>query len=156
MELRKIYINNESGFTLFEVLLVLSLLTVIVSMTLLFSINYYKSELLSAEHDNFVLLAKMMRSNSMLNKNESKHGIAIDPEGYKGYVLFEGSSFLVSNKDSRVYIPRNDDFTFSTDTPSYITFAQLSGDANYEGIFTLFDLSNNSSTINVNYEGVVF
>ena len=161
MASRKIFISRlhvSPGFSLMEVLLVLAMLSVIASTTLLFSFSSYQSTLLQAEHETVVTQLQIARAQAQQTKYGLPHGLAFNPAGYAGYVLFSGNSFAVSDTISHVRIPSRAGIATATSTPVEIVFAQLSGSSNFAGEITLHDSirSSASTTITINYEGAIY
>lgn len=150
-------VSFSSGFTLFEVLIVMSMVAVIASVTMLFSYSSYEKHLLAAEKSSFVLLLQSARANAMQNVGEQDHGVAIDPLGYTGYVVFKGSSFDDSDESLHIYVPRSNNFSFSASSPGIIIFEQLSGDSNVNTEFKLISVHKEASiTATINYEGAIY
>ncbi|MBY0537883.1 prepilin-type N-terminal cleavage/methylation domain-containing protein [Patescibacteria group bacterium] len=161
MALRRTFISNklstQLGFSLFEVLIVMSMVAVIASATMLFSYNYYENQLLTTEKGNLILLLQSARANAMQNVGEQDHGVAIDPSGYQGYVVFVGNNFDDSDESLHVYVPRAENFSFSANYPEVIIFEQLSGESNIDSEFELNSThSGASTTVTINYEGAIY
>lgn len=145
------------GFTLFEVLIVMSMVAVLASATMLFSYNFYSIQLLVAEKESLILLLQTARANAMQNMYEQDHGVAINPQGYQGYVVFRGESFEDSDESVRMYVPRDGSISFSTNSPEVIIFEQLSGESNTNTQFRLKNSNfESSTTITINYEGAIY
>ncbi len=162
MELRKTFIDNEvsgrGGFTLIEVLVVLSLITIVIGSTLFFDINMYRGEAFRAERENLVIALQTARANALNNINQHKHGVAINPGGYEGYVVFEGNDYASSDPTSWKEIPSsyNIDLDPNPVFLKEVVFSQLSGDVSLPGDIKLLDpLRNTFTTITVNHEGKI-
>jgi hypothetical protein len=94
---------------------------------------------------------------SMQNKTQVPHGLAIDPGGFVGYVLFSGTSLASADSSTQVQIPRSSYIVFSSSAPVQVVFSQLSGDADYSGNFYLIDKNTSASTsLTINYEGAIY
>lgn len=160
MALPKISQNNivtTLGFTLMEVLLVLAMLTIIASVTMIFSMSMYQSSLLAAERSSLVSVLQTARAHSMQNKLGLAAGVAFDPTGFDGYVLFEGGDFVTSDINTRVPVAHQINISVVLGAPAQIVFTQLSGEASYDGGIILQDTSRNASTsIAINYEGALY
>lgn len=160
MESHKACINNrrvlEKGFTLIEILVVLSIITMLVAVTLFFDANNYRGESFRAERNNLVVALQTARADALNNIDQSKHGVAINPSGFKGYVIFEGDSYAASNPVTRTKIPASYPITLASSSPSEVLFTQLSGNADYSGEIVLKDTQRNATTsIVINYEGKI-
>jgi prepilin-type N-terminal cleavage/methylation domain-containing protein len=160
MALHKISVNkrctNCAGFTLLEVLVVMGLVTLILGATLFFDVNSYRGDAFRAERTNLVTALQTARANALDNINQAKHGVAINPNGYNGYVIFEGDNYTVSNPTTRVAIPASYPVTLASTSPQEVVFAQLSGDTGFSGQLMLIDNERYAtSTININYEGKI-
>jgi len=149
-------IQSTAGFTLLEVMIVIGLVTVLLGATLFFDVNNYRGEAFRAERNNLVVALQTARADALNNINQSKHGVAINPGGYSGYVIYEGDSFVVSSPDTRVSIPASYPFELVSPSPNEIVFSQLSGDTGYSGELVLRDPERTSTTsIVINYEGKI-
>lgn len=160
MESHKIYINNfvrrASGFTLIEVLVVLSIITVLVSVSLFFDVSSYRGDAFRAERNVLVVAMQTARADALNNINQEMHGVAINPAGYDGYVIFEGNDYASSNPLLRTEIPAIYPVMLDASSPGEVVFTQLSGNANYTGEIKLIDTQRNASTsIVINYEGKI-
>ena len=148
--------RRGEGFTLIEVLLVLAVISMIVGATLFFDVNGYRGDSFRAERNNLVVALQSARADALNNVNQHKHGVAINPAGYKGYVIFEGDTYASSDVTSRKDIPASYPVTLDVSSPSEVVFSQLSGNANMSGELILLDtLRNASTTIVINYEGKI-
>ena len=161
MELLRIYINKKatptSGFALLEVLLVMAMIAIIASATILFSMSSYTRQVLLSEQNQLVRVLQTARAESMQNKNQTPHGVAIDPDGYMGYVFFNGSTYETSALDTRIQIPRSGHIQFATSSVQEVVFLQVSGVVNNPGRVTLIDRHTSASTtIIINYEGAIY
>lgn len=161
MVLPKIYTSNKSasgGFSLLEVLLVLAMLGIIAGSTILFSLGSYQSTLLQSERNTIVLQLQTARAEALQNKNNQPHGVAFNPVGYAGYVLFSGVSFATSDSATHIRVPQRAGIVLATSTPPEIIFTQLSGQTNFTGTITLLDSmrTSASTSITINYEGAIY
>ena len=148
--------QREVGFTLLEVMMVIGLVTVVLGATLFFDVNNYRGESFRAERSNLVVALQTARADALNNVHQIKHGVAINPNGYAGYVIYEGDSFAVSSPDTRVSIPASYHIELVSPSPSEVVFTQLSGDTAYSGELILRDPTRNATTsIFINYEGKI-
>lgn len=144
----------NSGFTLIEALVVLSLVSILASLTLFFDMSQYARGALHSEERLLMSSLIHARTNAQNNVHGIPHGVALHPNGNPEYVIFEGASFLDSNPDTQRSIPSS--FALSTSTPDEIVFEQLSGDANVDAEIVLIDESRNArGSFSVNHEGKI-
>jgi prepilin-type N-terminal cleavage/methylation domain-containing protein len=160
MASHKTYTGNEqrrnAGFTLIEVLLVLALVSMIVGLTLFFDVNSYRGDAFHAERNILVVALQSARADALNNINQSRHGVAINPDGYSGYVIFEGNEYASSDSAQRKEIPASYPITLDSTSPNEVVFKQLSGDTTFSGELILLDsLRNTSTTISINNEGKI-
>ena len=136
--------------------MVLGLVTILLGSTLFFDVTSYRAQSFRAERNNLVVALQTARADSLNNINQSKHGVAINPGGYAGYVLFEGDSFAASNPATRVSIAASYPVTLASTSPQEVVFAQLSGDTGFSGQLLLTDVERQAtSAIVINYEGKI-
>jgi len=149
-------IDTVKGFTLIEVLIVLALITVIAGLSLFFNIDMYRGDSFRAERNILVIALQTARADALNNISQMRHGVAINPGGYAGYVIFEGNDYASSEPDTRKEIPASYGVTLDASSPDEVVFTQLSGNANFDGEIILIDtLRNASATIAINHEGKI-
>lgn len=142
----------DSGFTLIEALVVLSLVSILASLTLFFDMSNYRAESLHNEERLLMSTLERARTNAQNNVHERAHGVALHPNGNATYVSFEGNSLAESELHTREILPSA--FTLGPSTPQEIVFAQLSGDVASGGEVVLVDsLRNASTSFFINHEG---
>jgi prepilin-type N-terminal cleavage/methylation domain-containing protein len=143
------------GFTLMEMLIVIGLVGVLASVALFMDVNSYRGDAFRGEVNALGLALQTSRADALNNINQSKHGVAIHPGGYDGYVIFQGNSYATRNLAFDESIKANYSVTFGA-TPTEIIFDQLSGDANYDGDVTMTDSQRNmTAVITINHEGKI-
>jgi prepilin-type N-terminal cleavage/methylation domain-containing protein len=158
MASRKISRSNtkSGGFTLIEMLVALSLVTMIASITLLADTTNFRGPAFRAEAANLATALQTARADALNNVRQSVHGVAINPGGYAGYVVFEGTDYATANPDRMTRIPSSYRVALGATTPNEVTFEQLSGDASFEGVIELVDPHRNATTtITLNHEGLI-
>lgn len=161
MVLPKIYIPNsvplQTGFSLIEVLLVLTIVGVLLSGTLFFTNNYYRDTALQNERQLLMSLLYTARADAMNNIDGVPHGVAFFPTGFSGYVLFSGHDYELSDPTTRRTVPIDYPVVLATPAPAFVTFGQLSGDASYNGELVLIDANRSHATtgIIINYAGKI-
>jgi prepilin-type N-terminal cleavage/methylation domain-containing protein len=129
--------TSNRGFTLVEILIVMTLMGSIFAFGMVMSISSLARGSVIEERDLFVsLLLSGARSHAMANVGETSHGIYIDNENHE-YVLFEGSTYNPA-------APANEKTPFTNDSLSIenssgddtIVFEALSGNVT-EGAGTI-------------------
>ncbi len=133
MALPNIYRQNNKGFTLIEILVVMAILAAIIGFGLLISFDAYKSYSFSAEKNNLITILQKARNQSLDNINQTRHGVHFQASPLT-YVLFECPS---TNPQCTAYAPSSKDVTIDvsyavsiTDPvplPFDIVFDQLNG-----------------------------
>ncbi len=161
MALRKTYTSDKNksydGFTLIEVLVVLTLLSMILGSTLFFTADTYQRTAFLSERDSLISVLQTARTKALNNVNQSEHGVALYPNGYSGYVVFEGHTLANSDISSRTYIASSYDVTIDGVSPNEIVFEQLSGNASYDGQIILEDTNRMATTgVFINHEGAIY
>lgn len=140
---------NKSGFTIFELLIVMGLVAVISVIGVPVGLNFYLSYQLDAETSLFTSVLRQARNLAMINQNESDHGVYLDDEKF---ILFQGSSFVSRTVAQDRVFPRSSLVTVSG--PGEIIFSALSGQTASSTYF-LSDV-NKTANVYVNAEGLVY
>jgi prepilin-type N-terminal cleavage/methylation domain-containing protein len=149
-------VNSESGFTLMEMLIVIGLVAVVASMSLFIDINSYRGDAFRSEVNNLGIALQTARADVLNNIDQEKHGVAINPAGYDGYVVFEGDTYTTRDITKDEETKASYDVTFGSMSPTEIVFEQLSGNANYDGDITIVDPNRNmTALISINHEGKI-
>ena len=144
------------GFTLVEVLVVLGVLTFILGATVVFDMTGYRGDAFRAERTTLVTALQTARADALNNVQQSKHGVAINPDGFAGYVLFAGDRYADADPVTRTMIPMSYPVTFGSTSPREVVFDQLSGDTGFNGQTEIIDQGRSATTaIVINYEGKI-
>ena len=160
MELRKTYngnISNEvGGFSLIEVMVVLTIMSMLLASTLFVSSDWYQRTAFLSEREVLITLLQTARTQALANVNQKPHGVALYPDSYEGYVLFAGIDFAHADTSVSLFIPASYPIEFDATSPQEVVFTQISGDSNYEGPLVLLDSNRDAlTTITINYEGAI-
>ena len=148
--------QNNKGFTLLEILVVMGLLVVIAATPLFVDTNNFRGRSFQAEQSQLASALQTARARSFNNISQKKHGVAINPGSFEGYVIFEGDSYATRDISKDEEIKASYTVTFAPLTPDEITFEQLSGNANFNGDITITDSQRGiGSSITINSEGKI-
>lgn len=120
---------SRRGFTLIEVLIVLSLFIFISSVGLFLSFDSLASQRFFSEQKILVSLLKVARNRAFNNVNQNSHGIFIS-EDY--FIVFEGESFDPDSDTNEIF-PRNSNLQIEPQN-SEIVFENLSSRSSAEQI----------------------
>ena len=149
-------INFKRGFTLIEMLIVIGLVGVIATMSLFIDINSFRGDAFRSEVNNLGIALQTARADALNNIDEKSHGVAINPSGYSGYVIFEGNDYSTRDVSKDENMESSYKVTFGLTSPTEVVFEQLSGDANYDGDITIIDPNRNmQALISINHEGKI-
>ncbi len=154
--MKKFSVKNNNGFTLMEVLITLGLIAIVAIVVSVVDINNFRGDSFRSEVATIGTALQTARANSFNNINQKKHGVAFNPGGFNGYVIFEGGTYATRDTTQDIFIASSYALSFSPSSPTEVTFDQLSGNANYNGDITLTDPQRGVSTvININNEGKI-
>lgn len=151
MVLPKIYILKKHGFTLIEVLIVLTLLSVLAGFGLILTLDSYRRFAFGAQQELLVSLLERARAQSVSNVNQSPHGLHIDAQN-STFTLFQGDSFAERDISQDLIFAGNP--VQSLEGFSDIVFSRLSGTTT-PGSFILSDKPFGQANITLNYEGQI-
>lgn len=146
MDIRKIG-RARKGFALVELLLVLSISTMIFSYFFSVGSDFYLSQSLVAERESLISVLRKARTEAMNNTNQTDHGVYV---GAQNYTIFQGSSYAGRNQDFDETFPRTGSVDISG--PNEVVFTALEGASNASGTITVSN-SRGSIGVLINSEG---
>ena len=141
--------NHMRGFTVFEILIVMGIFTIMVGIAAPTQLGFYLNYQFDSETDLLTALLHQARNLSMVNYNEASHGLYVLSDQF---VVFEGDSYAARVQANDKKYPRNTDVAVSGATE--IVFTSLSG-ATASTTFNLND-TRKSRDIFVNPEGLIY
>jgi prepilin-type N-terminal cleavage/methylation domain-containing protein len=159
-------LKKNGGFTLVEMLVVMSLIIAAISLGLFFDFSSFYGYYFHGDRDALITALQHARSEAIANVcrgtsclDGRPHGVAIRPsDNPNSYVIFQ------SGAGSSDYANRDDEFDVILDSDPTITisgsitevvFTQLSGNVDTPGNFVLTDATGRTSTIDINSEGQI-
>jgi prepilin-type N-terminal cleavage/methylation domain-containing protein len=155
--------NKNNGFTLIEILVVLTILILVAGFALFVSMDSYRGFSFRSERDTAVSMLQKARSQGISNiclggscADGKPHGVHFTSSQYK---IFQGTSLDDTPQDAAVdqAVPVNNKVTItdtSNNPPADIIFNQLDG-ATTAATIRIKDTSGHSSDISVNSEGQI-
>jgi prepilin-type N-terminal cleavage/methylation domain-containing protein len=149
---------NRQGFTLLEVLLVVSLLAMIAGFSIGIYDNYGRNMELSSAGKNIVYDLRQMRSNAAAGVDQRNWGIHLVNGTVDYYEIFSTpTNYADAGKTiiSTEYLPGTVRFTKPTESANLdFVFSNISGDTTAD--FFTIDSLGNSKTINVTTSGTIY
>lgn len=139
---------KRNGLALLEILLVMAIFAIIAGFGLVFSMNFYRSYLISYERNVVIGTLSKARSRAMANMYQSSHGVHF---GDDAYTVFRGSTYDPSSPFNESF-PKTENISISGLTD--VVFEQLTGNASPEGSLTISNLTSLIS-ISINHEGTL-
>ncbi|MDO8466754.1 MAG: hypothetical protein Q7S83_01285 [bacterium] len=141
--------NLRAGFTIFESLIVISILVILFTSGLPVGLDFYYSSQFESEYNTLTSMFQLARNLAMANYNQSSFGISINSENF---VIFQGASFAARTVSQDRSFPRAQSVTITGSNE--LVFTQLSG-ATASSTFNLSD-GRLSRDLYVNSEGLVY
>jgi prepilin-type N-terminal cleavage/methylation domain-containing protein len=152
-------VKKNKGFTLMEMLVVIGIVAMFAVMSLFLDMNNYRGDAFRSEQSVLGMALQTARADALNNINQKRHGVAIHPSGYDGYIIFEGNSYTEVGRDTTkdIEIKSSYNVTFTLTSPTEIVFDQLSGNIIAgAGDITFIDSQRNmTAVISTNYEGKI-
>lgn len=146
--------HPRAGMTLIEIMVVIGIVAMIGGFSLAFSMDNFRGDAFRAEESALATALQTARADALNNINQERHGVALHPDGYDGYVIFQGDSYVERKSVLDQRIDASYGIQFAPGTPPEIVFGQLDGNANYDGDIVLIDPQRNRTTaISINHEG---
>lgn len=133
------------GFTLLEILLVISIIVVLAVLIFPLSLNFYKNQQLESHSQQILQVLRRAQLKAMAIEEDSSFGVHFDNDEKK-YTLFKGNSYSPADLN-------NEEFDFpgiiTISGPSEVVFSKLEGMPSFIGDIIL---SSNglTRTININ------
>ena len=153
MELRNSFMCRRlRGFTLLEIVLVLSLIAVVAAFALSFPLSAFRSQARQAEMVTLVSLLELSRSDAFANKDRLPHGLAIVGTSY---VQFSGVTFDMSNPKTWVTTEMVYPLVLASSSVTEVVFTPLTATTTPTRVQLIDTMSGQSSFIDVNYEGLI-
>jgi len=137
------------AFTLMEILIVISIVSIIAASGSALGTGLYRGSILEKENDFLISVLIEARSRALANLEQKPHGIYIDDSNF---IIYSGEFDVESN--SNELFGRNQSIGV-TPQPVNISFSQLSGDSNWQGSIILND-GERTRKIIINSEGAFF
>ena len=122
----------RQGFTLFEIVIAVSILVVVLGFGLAISPSFYAQQVATSERDTLASLLVHARSEALNNLNQSSHGVEITPDSY---TVFQGSTYAARNPDYDETFPRTAGFAITG--PGEIVFNSLDASVAAPGTITM-------------------
>lgn len=141
--------DNRLAFTLIEVLVVVAIMTIIFVLVGPIAYNFYFDYELDSEYSLLNSLLRYARNLSMVNHNESDHGLYI---AAGDFVVFQGASYATRDAAQDKNFSRNS--SISVTGPTELLFTALSG-RTASTTYTV-SFSGKSRDVYVNIEGLVY
>lgn len=117
--------GKNCGFTLIEIIVVLTIISFIAGLALVISMDSYGSHNSKIEQDKLLGVLQKARSQSLANMNQKPHGVYFDASSTQ-YTLFQGPDY--ASRDTSFDLP----FTllnppYSLSGATSVVFSQLTG-----------------------------
>ncbi len=141
--------GKQPGLTLIEIMLIIGIFALLISIMTPVGLNFYLAYQFDSETDLLTALLRQARNLSMVNHNESDHGVYIAADKF---TVFEGTNYATRNQASDKQFQR--DGAIAIAGPAEIVFSALSGQT-ASSTFNLNDGRKNRD-IFVNPEGLVY
>ena len=147
----------KRGFTLLELLIVLTLMSVIAVLILPPFMDFRSRQLLDSQSDLISAVLYQARAHTLASKNNLVYGVHFETDEL---TLFSGDSFNAEAEDNQV-IDLDSAVTLANISlipdPNDIIFERLTGEASSSG-FVRLELTNDSTqfkVININQNGII-
>lgn len=143
--------QQQSGFTLIEILVVLGIFIFIASFALVVSMDSYHGYNFRTEQDLLLGVLQKARSQAVANVNQKPHGVFLDASSTQ-YTLFQGTDYSHRDTSFDLVFKGNSGYSLSGTTST--VFTQLSGTTTPATV-TLDDHTHPIFNICINSEGQI-
>ena len=149
MKFHEVLGGNQSAFTLIEVLVAMAIMAIIFVLVGPIAYNFYFDYEFDSEYSLLNSVLRYARNLSMVNHNESDHGLYITSSDF---VVFQGASYATRDFAQDKPFPRNSAVAIAG--PTELLFSALSGRTASTTYAVSF--SGKSRDVYVNLEGLVY
>lgn len=149
--------NKNSGFTIIEIVLVLTILAILFGLSMLYYQTTQVRADLNAQISNFVGLTRLAQSSAEAGLNGTSHGVHLDEDRY---IIFAGDIYDADDPSNyEVVLPPTitiDEYVLN-DGGSTVLFSPPNGSTNdYGTIVFLSEQINQSKTITITNAGSIY
>ncbi len=141
--------TRRAGFTLVELVVTIGIATILMSLGLFISMDFYRRYTFYAERTTILGALRRAREYSFANANSVPHGVKIIGNQY---VIFTGASYAARNAQYDEPIEKSANITASG--ISEVVFSPLAATSTASGTITVSN-GIQSSDIEINYEGKI-
>jgi Tfp pilus assembly protein FimT len=146
--------HSLRAFTLFEVLVVLALITGVVGVAV-FSLDTYATYNRTTEQARVVSALQAARTRAMNSVEGLPSGVMLYPSSYNGYIIFSGTSYDTRVSTFDEFIPATYPLLPTAWSARAVVFAPLSGITTPATIVLTDPHTGRSSTTTITYDGYI-
>ncbi len=143
------------GFTIIEIVIVLSILIVLILVAIPFFQSFSVSHQLETNTQDILNTLRRAQSAAMGSKENSKFGVYFTTGSPASLTFFRGDSYASRDPEyDEVYtLPQTISLSLNIGGGSEIIFGKLKGAPNVTGTVTLTSVNNETRTLNINQVG---
>lgn len=149
---------STRGFTLMEVIVTIALMSVLLGLGLILSMDVYRGTIYRSTRQVLISSLSTARGKSLSNLFQSPHGVCyLAPD----FVIFRGTTY-VANSTLNETVPGNPAVTLSSAGSFFncaggtgIVFSQLAATTSNTGIITVSESGHADETVSVNSLGTI-
>lgn len=159
MPLRSIsHHDSAQGFTLIEVIITITLFSMLLSLGVILSMDVYRGTLYRSTRQVLISSLTTARGRALSNMYQSPHGVCyLAPN----FIIFRGTTYSASSAFNET-VPGNPAVTltatgnfFTCGSGTGIVFSQLSATTSNNGTITVAESGHASETVSVNSLGTI-
>ncbi len=159
MQLHSTFHQDRSrGFTLLEVMITIALMSVLLGLGLVLSMDVYRGTLYRSTRQTLISSLTTARGRSLSNLFQSTHGVCY---GAPDFIIFRGTTYSASSPYNET-VPGNPAVTltstggfFSCGNGTGIVFSQLAATSSNTGTITVSESGHADETVSVNSLGTI-
>lgn len=150
--------DNASGFTLIEVVVTISLMSILLALGLILSMDVYRGTTFRSTRQVLVSAITTARGRALTNLYQTTHGVCyLAPN----FIIFRGTSYSATSPynetiggNPAVTLTSEGGF-FTCGSGSGIVFSQLSATTSNTGVITVIESGHTNETVSVNSLGTI-
>lgn len=146
--------NNEKGFTLLELVLVVAITVILAATSVPLLLNVTSRNRANAVSREVVSALRLAQKRSMSGLQDSEFGVYFD-DSSKQFIVFRGASYGLNPSDDLVFNYASSITISQSFSSSEVNLEKITGSTADTGTIAITDTSGNAESISVSSQGKI-